>query len=68
MAVGPLFLQLFLTLVSLSTMGNGGNGKTTAQMEHVSRKKHPKLGQDSSPYSKNLNVVIILINKISKNL
>ena len=43
--------------------------KTTAQLEHRSRKKHPKLGaRKRLPYSKSLNVVIIHTDKISESL
>lgn len=43
--------------------------KTTAQLEHRSSKKHPKLGaRKSLPYSKSLNVVLIHTDKISESL
>lgn len=52
LAMGSLFLQLFLTLVSLSTTGNGGDGKTSAQPEHVNRKNPHSGGRIVHPTQK----------------
>lgn len=44
LAMGSLFLQLFLTLVSLSTMGNGENGQDNCSIGALRQKKTPKAG------------------------